>query len=125
MGFDVYCTKVPRENRVGQQDISTEIVPASEARQKLGQIMRRVYKRETRIIVEKGGIPVVAVVSLADLERWTRMDREREEHFKILDEIGEAFKDVPDDELEREVASAVAEAREKIREEAKRGAPAA
>jgi hypothetical protein len=37
--------------------------------------------------------------------------------FAILDEIGEAFKDVPPEEIEREVAKAVQEVREGMRAE--------
>jgi hypothetical protein len=35
--------------------------------------------------------------------------------FSILDEMRDAFKDVPDDELEREVSRALANVREKAR----------
>ena len=46
-----------------------------------------------------------------DLQRLDRLDRERAERFKVLEEFGEAFKDVPVEELEREVARALAEVR--------------
>ena len=103
----------------------TETMKASEARQQFSQLLNRVFRGEARVIVEKSGIPVAAIVSAQDLEWLNRLDAEREQQFKILDEIGEAFKDVPDDELEREVARAVAEGRAKLREQAKRGATAA
>jgi hypothetical protein len=57
--------------------------------------------------VEKSGIPVAAIVSADDLERLTRLETERAEHFTALDRIREAFSDVPDEELAAEVASAV------------------
>jgi hypothetical protein len=47
------------------------------------------------------------------------MEAERAERFKVLDEIRAAFKDVPADEIEREVAKAVAEVREEKRQQAK------
>ncbi len=103
----------------------TETVKASEARQQFSRLLNRVFRGEARVVVEKSGIPVAAIISAQDLEWLNRLDAEREQQFKILDEIGEAFKGVPDEELEREVARAVAEAREKLREEAKRGATAA
>ncbi len=37
--------------------------------------------------------------------------RDREERFAVLDRIGEAFRDVPEEEVEREVAKAIAEVR--------------
>lgn len=62
-----------------EEQIPTQTIPVSQARQKLGEIVNEVYKRKVRIIVEKSGIPVAALVALADLERWDREDRRREE----------------------------------------------
>ena len=45
------------------------------------------------------------------LEAKDQADRDREERFAVLDRIGEAFRDVPDEEIEREVAKAIAEVR--------------
>jgi prevent-host-death family protein len=59
---------------VGQSDIVTQAIPVSQARQKLGELVNEVYKRNVRIIVEKSGIPVVALVALSDLERWLRLE---------------------------------------------------
>ena len=74
-------------------------------------MVNRVYRREARILVEKSGIPVAGIVSLQDLRRLDRLDQERAERFKILDEIGEVFKDVPAEALEREIERALAEVR--------------
>lgn len=103
----------------------TQTMKASEARQQFGQVLNRVFRRETRVVVEKSGVPLAAIISAQDLEELNRFEAQREKDFEIIDEIGAAFKDVPDEELEREVARAVAEARAKLREEAKRGATAA
>jgi prevent-host-death family protein len=90
------------------RDIANQTVSASEARQKLGQLMKQVFNRESRVIVEKGGIPVVAMVSIADFKRWTRLDREREERFKIIDEIRARNADREPEEVERDVAEEIA-----------------
>jgi len=63
---------------MGRDEILTQSIPVSQARQKLGELVNEVYKRHVRVVVEKSGIPVVAVVSLADFERWVRLDRERD-----------------------------------------------
>lgn len=63
---------------MGEDQMITQTVPVSQARQKFGELINRVYRQQVRIIVEKSGIPVVALVSLADLERWSRQDRESE-----------------------------------------------
>jgi prevent-host-death family protein len=90
---------------------TTQIMKISEVKQQLNRLVNQVYRRETRIMVEKSGIPVAGIVSAEDLRRLDRLDRERAERFKVLEEFGEAFKDVPAEELEREVARALAEVR--------------
>jgi prevent-host-death family protein len=89
----------------------TETMKISDVKQQLNRLVNRVYRRETRVVVEKSGIPVAGIVSIQDLQRLDRLDRERAERFKVLEEFGEAFKDVPAEELEREVARALAEVR--------------
>ena len=90
---------------------TTETMKISEVKQQLNRLVNQVYRHETRVMVEKSGIPVAGIVSAEDLRRLDRLDRERAERFKILEEFGEAFKDVPAEELEREVARALAEVR--------------
>jgi hypothetical protein len=68
------------------------------------------------VLVEKNGIPVAGIVSTADLERLARFDRERAEAFKVIDELREAFKDVPAEEIERETDRIVARVRAENRE---------
>ncbi|MCL4541912.1 MAG: type II toxin-antitoxin system Phd/YefM family antitoxin [Chloroflexi bacterium] len=45
------------------EPMMTQTIPISQARQKLGALVNQVYKRQVRIVVEKSGIPVVALVS--------------------------------------------------------------
>ena len=90
---------------------TTETMKISDVKQQLNRLVNRVYRNETRVMVEKSGIPVAGIVSAEDLRRLDRLDHERAERFKVLEEFGEAFKDVPAEELEREVARALAEVR--------------
>jgi prevent-host-death family protein len=90
---------------------TTQIMKISEVKQQLNRLVNQVYRCETRVMVEKSGIPVAGIVSAEDLRRLDRLDRERAERFKVLEEFGEAFKDVPAEELEQEVARALAEVR--------------
>jgi len=69
--------------------------------------------------VEKSGIPVAAIISAQDLELLGQMEAQRAERFKALDATREAFKDAPDQELEREVSKALTAARQKRKEEMK------
>ena len=90
----------------------TQTMKASDTRQNFSEVLNRVFRRETRVLVEKSGIPVAAIISAQDLERLTRLDEQRKQDFAILDEIRAAFRDVPPDEIEREVARAIQEVRE-------------
>lgn len=97
---------------------------ASEARQQWGQLLNSVFRGESRVIVEKSGIPVAAIISTADLERLSRLDRQRAEGMKALISSWEAFKDVALDEVEDEVAKAVEGARREVRGRKKSSASA-
>ena len=98
-------------------DPMTKTMKASEARQHWSEILNAVFRGESRVLVEKSGIPVAAVVSADDLRRLTDLDAQRDADFRALDATREAFKDVPDEELAREVTRAVAAARQKRRAE--------
>lgn len=89
----------------------TQVMKASEVRQQWSQLLNKVFRDQTRVVVEKSGIPVAAVISAEDLERFTQLEEQRKERFKALDRMREAFKDVSPQELEREVNRAVTEVR--------------
>jgi prevent-host-death family protein len=96
---------------VGEHQPTTETLTASEVRQRWSDVVNKVARRQARVLVEKSGVPVAAVVSADDLARLQALDAERERAFAALDRIGAAFKDMPADELERAVAEALVEAR--------------
>ena len=89
----------------------TETRKISDVKQGLNALVDRAYRSQTRVLVEKNGIPVAAIVSAHDLARLERLALDRAEKFKVLEEIGAAFKDVPFEELEQEIARAIAEVR--------------
>lgn len=89
----------------------TRTVKASEGRQLWSKMLNDVFRKKTRVVVERNEIPIAAIVSLDDLERLERIDEERESRFRILEDIGAAFADATPAELEREAADAVAAVR--------------
>ena len=89
----------------------TQTLKASDVRSNWSQLLNQVFKEQTRVIVEKSGIPIAAVISAEDLSRLTRLEEERNERFKVIDRMRAAFKDIPDDEIERQIDKAVAEVR--------------
>lgn len=89
----------------------TQTLAVSEARQQFSQLLNQVFRREKRVVIEKSGVPVAALVSADDLEQLRRFEEQRREDFTVLDRLREAFSGVSAEEIEREVARAVAEVR--------------
>lgn len=86
---------------------TTDRLRISDVRGSLNALVNDVYHRERRILVEKSGIPVAGIVSPQDIATLERLDAERADRFRVLDEIREIFKDVPPEELEAEALKAV------------------
>jgi prevent-host-death family protein len=94
-----------------EQEPMTKTMKASVARQQFSQLLNDVFRRESRVLVDKSGIPVAAIISASDFKRLALLEAERNRDFAILDEMREAFKDVPLEEIEREVARAISQVR--------------
>jgi prevent-host-death family protein len=94
-----------------------ETVRATEARQRWSQLLNRVFRRQARVIVEKSGIPVAALISAVDLEQLTRLEAERHERFKLLDEIRARNFDKEPAEVEQDVAEEIAAMRRERRDD--------
>ncbi len=83
-------------------------VSALEARRRLGEIMEGVYYRGDEVIVERAGKPMCAIVPV---ERYRDIDRSRDRMFELIERSWERNKDVPFEEIEREVWEAIREVR--------------
>jgi prevent-host-death family protein len=105
-----------------QEKPTNKVIKATEARDRLPQLLNSVYRGEGRVVIERSGIPVAAIVSPEDLVALDRMDQQRAELAGVLSEMREAFKDVPQEEIEEETSKAVAEVRAQMRAERERAA---
>ena len=99
-----------------EREPMTQTMKASQVRQEWSKLLNTVFRGKTRVVVEKSGIPVAALISAEDLERLKQFEAQRADRFTVLDQIGAAFKDVPSEELEREVSKALREVREEAEE---------
>lgn len=99
-----------------QAHTMTQIMKASDVRAQWSQLLNKVFRNQTRVVVEKSGIPVAAVISAEDLQRFAQMEEQRARRFKVLDRIGEVFKDVPEKEIEKEVKKAISQVRAEKRQ---------
>ena len=89
----------------------TETMKISQVKQGLHALVNRVYKHETRILIEKREIPVAAIVSVQDLQRLEQLDRKWAEGERALRKFASGFADQTPEDIEREVAKAIAEVR--------------
>lgn len=101
---------------------TTQAMKALEVRQQWGQLLDEVFAGKKRVLIEKSGVPVAALVSAQDLARMVQLEGQRAERFTALDQSWEAFRDIPDAEVEKEVTKALAEVRAKNRRRPRRRA---
>lgn len=95
----------------------TQTMKISDVKNTLSSLVNQVYRKQTRVLVEKSGIPVAAIISADDLARFAQLEREREERFVVIDRMREAFQEVPAEEIEREAERSVAAARQRRRKQ--------
>ena len=100
-----------------QQEPLTQIMKITDVKNALSSVVNRVYRKETRVLVEKSGIPVAAIISVDDLNRFAELERDRDERFAVIDRMRDAFKDVPPEEIELEAHRSVEAARERRRQD--------
>ncbi len=81
---------------------------AREARNRFADLLGRVHYGGETVIVERSGKPMVAVIPVALYER---LIAEREARFQVLDRIRARLPEVPPEEVERDVAEAIAAVR--------------
>lgn len=92
-----------------------ESLSVSQARQHFSETLNRVYRGEARVVVEKSGIPVGAIVSPRDLKYLQRRDASRDRLLAAMRETQAAFADVDPEELDREIENAIAEVEDERR----------
>lgn len=104
---------------------TVRVVPASQAKNNFGEVIRRVYEDEETQIIERAGLPVAAIVPMSDLERFmpekmkdmpeVAMNAKRKRAWKelmaILDENQQAGKEFSDEEVMADALKAVEEVR--------------
>ena len=102
------------------RSIAAETVNVTDARARWRDLLNRVFNREARVIIERNGIPVAALVSTEDLRYLERRDAQRAADMQLFERMSAAFADLSDEEREAGVAAAVADARAELRRERER-----
>ena len=79
-------------------------VSAVEARKRLGEILEGVYYRGDEVVIERAGKPMAVVIPAG---RYETMERSRERLFDLIERNWERNKDIPYEEVQREVEQAI------------------
>lgn len=106
-----------------EQQPMTQTMNATDARQQFASVLNRVFRKETRVVVEKSGIPVAAIVSAEDLKRLDRLDEQDRDAWDTLAAMRAPFRDVSPEEIERETDRIIAENRRQTRRQRPVAAP--
>jgi len=96
---------------------NTESMNVSEARRQFSDVLNRVYRGRERIVVEKNGIPMGAIVSMEDLAILESQESRQETQLDALDRYQAAFSGFSDVESEIEIARELELIRQEMREE--------
>jgi prevent-host-death family protein len=89
----------------------TIVIGARQARQQFADLLGKVgYGGETAII-ERSGKPMVAMIPV---ETYERLLSERQERFSIIDRIRDRQDKFSPEEIEKDVAQAIADIRENL-----------
>jgi prevent-host-death family protein len=99
---------------------STQTIATSAVSQVFLKLVEQVSQRETRVLLEEDGKPVAAIVSAEDLRRLTQLDAQWEDDWKIFDEIHARNLDKTPEEVEHDVAEAIAAVRARTHRQRRR-----
>lgn len=86
----------------------TKRISAKEARTRFSDLVGSVHYGGEEIIVERSGRPVAAVIPV---EMYERLVAERRARFEVIDRIKSRIPNKKAEEIEKDVAAAIAKAR--------------
>lgn len=101
-------------------------ISATEAKNRFGDVIRRAYRSQEHLVVERGGIPVVAIVPISDYEQFlTQVGSDEIESveaqistasaqnqagnrlMEFLDELHAKMPDVPEEQAQKDIEEAI------------------
>jgi prevent-host-death family protein len=113
------CVPVEERGRA-MSNASNQNMDLAEFKNRIDRVVARVRDEKTRVTLDLDGKPAAVLVPYRDLARLQRLDEQDREAREIIEAMRAPFRDVPPDELEREVARAVAEVKAEMRAERQR-----
>jgi prevent-host-death family protein len=105
-----------------EQEPMTQTMSTSAASRALPELVQKVSRQETRVVVQEDGKPVAALISADDLARLNELDAQRKRAGSVFDEIHARNAHVDPEEVDRDVAEALADVRAQERARRERDA---
>lgn len=104
---------------------SIRIVPASQAKNNFGEMLKRVYENDEPQIIERAGMPVAAIISISDFQQYypqpknadrrlqdsARRQQAAKEIARVLNQIQRGGEKFSEEEVEADALEAVMELR--------------
>ncbi len=94
-----------------------KIMNVSDTKQQLSRVVNSVARGETRVVVEKSGLPVVAIISIEEYRRLQSNDESRSIRRQRLADAFASFSDGFNDVSDPEIDQVLAELKKEIRVE--------
>lgn len=110
---------------MSDSELVTRTVDIGDADIDWRRVVAMVTDGGARVVLRDGGKSVAALIAAHDLARLERYEAARDERFKILDSMRESFAGVSQEEVEAEVAKALAEVRAEMQATGAQAAPTA
>ena len=90
----------------------SDAMSVTDIRANFSAVVNEVYREGNRVVIEKDGWPVAAIVSRSDLQYLHNRDAERTAAWHRLNTLRATLPETSDEELMREALAAVREVRE-------------
>lgn len=87
----------------------------SDTKQQLSKLVNQVAQGQSRVVVEKSGLAVAAIISTEEYQRFLQLEADRAQRFAAVSRISAALADIPVDELEAEVQRTIDDTRARRR----------
>lgn len=89
----------------------TQTLNASDVRSNWSQLLNKVFRGETEVLVKKSGIPVAAIVSAQDYRQLQELKQRREKDFAVITHMRTAFADQTPQQINQGVNESIREVR--------------
>ncbi len=89
----------------------TQTLKASDVRSNWSQLLNKVFRGETEVLVEKSGIPVAAIVSAQEYQKLQQIKQRREKDLTLVNDIRASFADQTPEQITKGIKRSIEEVR--------------